>query len=152
MRRLTLGGVPLHPALVHVPITLWLSVPVLDGAYLLAQSADCWRLGWWVALIGVLAALPAMLAGALDAVASRAVLEAEATVWRHAGLMAASWTCFVIASLLSRPDGPSRVPVLAAIALHVLGLVALLAGAHAGGRLAYVHRLPRDSVAPPARQ
>jgi uncharacterized membrane protein len=148
MRRLTLGGVPLHPALVHVPITLWLLVPVLDGASLLTQCSECWRLGWWAALVGVIAALPAMLAGALDAAASRAVLEAESTVWRHAGLMSLSWTFFVMASLLSRPDGPPPVPILAVVALHVLGLLALLVGAHAGGQLAYVHRLPRDSVRP----
>jgi uncharacterized membrane protein len=150
MRRLTLGGVPLHPALVHLPIALWLSVPALDAASLLGRCSECWRLGWWAALAGVLAALPAMLAGALDAAASRAVLEAEATVWRHAGLMSLSWTFFAIGSLLSRPDGPPPVPVLAVVALHVLGLLALLIGAHAGGRLAYVHRLPRDSAGPPS--
>ena len=146
MRRLTLGGVPLHPALVHVPVTLWLFVPALDAAYLLARSPDCWRLGWWASVIGALVALPAMLAGALDAVASRGVAEAETTVWRHAGLMSVSWTLFAVASLLSRPDGSWRAPLALVVALHVLGLLALLVGAHAGGRLAYVHRLPATST------
>jgi uncharacterized membrane protein len=150
MRRLTLGGVPLHPALVHVPVTLWLLVPALDAGYLLTRSPDWWRLGWWASVIGALVALPAMLAGALDAVASRSVAEAEATVWRHAGLMSVSWTLFAVASLLSRPDGsPPRAPLALIVTLHVLGLLALLVGAHAGGRLAYVHRLPASGGAPP---
>jgi len=77
-RRLALGGMPLHPALVHVPITPWL------------------------------AALPGMLAGAPDAFASRDLVEAEGTVWRHAGLMAASWRLFAMASLLAAAENPQR--------------------------------------------
>jgi uncharacterized membrane protein len=145
MRRLTLAGVPLHPALVHVPITLWLFVPALDGVYLYTQRSGYWLIGWWCAVVGVLVALPAMLAGALDAFVSRGLVEAEVTVWRHAGLMSVSWTFFAVASLLSRPDGPPRAPVLVLVALHLLGFIAVLVGAHAGGQLAYVYRLPASS-------
>lgn len=141
MRRLTLGGVPLHPALVHVPITLWLAAPVMDAAGLLAHEPGYWRLGWWCSVAGVLAALPAMLAGTLDALAARRLVEAEATVWRHAGLMSVSWTLYAMASLLSAPGNPPRAPVIV-VALHALGALALIVGAHAGGRLAYVYRLP----------
>jgi len=30
MRRVTLSGVPVHPALVHFPVAFWILVPLLD--------------------------------------------------------------------------------------------------------------------------
>ena len=56
MRRLSLGGVPLHPALVHFPVVFWVMAPLLDLGYLLGLGNSYWRLGWWAALTGVIAA------------------------------------------------------------------------------------------------
>ena len=73
MRRLTLDGVPVHPALVHFPVAFWALVPVLDVAAWLERAAEYWRLDWYFALAGVISALPAMVAGGLDAWVCRKV-------------------------------------------------------------------------------
>ena len=146
MRRLTLGGVPLHPGLVHVPITLWLAAPALDAASMLAHEPDYWRLGWWCSVAGLLAAVPAMLAGALDAFASRRFAQAQDTVWRHAGLMSVAWTLFAVASVLAGPLNPPQASMVV-VACHVLGALAVVVGAHAGGRLAHVYHLPAGEEA-----
>jgi len=141
MRRLTLGGVPLHPALVHFPVTFWLLVPLLDIGYRLGLGEQYWRLGWNLALAGLVFALPAVVAGTMDALASRKVEAAQADVWRHASMMLLAWTLYALAVLLSSPGDPTQafVPV---CLMHFGGAILLAIGAHAGGRLAHVHHLP----------
>ena len=141
MRRLTLGGVPVHPALVHFPVTFWLLVPLMDLGYWLGGGLQYWRLGWFLALAGIVSALPAAVAGALDALACRAVAAAEDTLWRHAGLMLLALTLFGLASLFCSPDDPGQAHLMGC-AMHVGGALTLIVGAHAGGRLAHVHHLP----------
>jgi uncharacterized membrane protein len=87
MRRVTLCGVPVHPALVHFPVAFWILVPLLNVGNGLDREGPYWRLGWFFAFAGVISALPAIVAGALDAWACRNVAAAENTLWRHAGLM-----------------------------------------------------------------
>jgi uncharacterized membrane protein len=147
MRRLTLGGVPLHPALVHFPLTFWVLVPMLDAGSWLDRAGPCWRLGWWFALAGVISALPAVLLGALDAWACRQVAAAQDTLWRHAGLMLLAWTLFTLACLFCSPDDPHQAQFVGR-ALHGIGALVLLIGAHAGGRLAHVYHLPAACDAP----
>jgi uncharacterized membrane protein len=141
MRRLTLGGVPLHPALVHFPVTFWVLVPVLDLGYRLDWGAQLWRLGWILALAGVVSALPAVAAGTLDALACRGVDAVQNLVWTHATLMLLSWTLFALASLFCSPGDPNQANVAGSL-LHFAGAASLIAGAHMGGRLAHVHHLP----------
>jgi len=141
MRRLTLGGVPLHPALVHFPVTLWVLAPLLDLSYLLGWGAQFWRLGWILAFAGAVSALPAVAAGALDALACREVETVQALIWTHASLVLSSWTFFALACLFCSPNAPEQAR-LAGCLLHLAGAVSLVFGAHAGGRLAHVHHLP----------
>ena len=141
MRRLTLGGVPLHPALVHFPVVFWVLAPLMDLAYWLGWGGSYWRLGWLLSVAGQISAVPAMVAGALDAWACRGFTAAEGTVWLHAGLMGLAWTLFGSAVLFSSPDDASRAALFGTL-MHVLGTLTLIVGAHAGGRLAHVHHLP----------
>jgi len=145
--RLTLGGVPLHPALVHFPVAFWFMAPVMDLAHWLRLVPGAWNYGWWFALGGVIAALPAIAAGALDALASRHVKSAEDSLWRHAGIMATCWTVFGLAVLLSPRAAPAPMVAAVVTAAHTLGALLLAVGAHAGGRLAYIHRLPPGTAA-----
>ena len=141
MQRLTLGGVPMHPALVHFPVTLWILVPALDAGHWLDRAGPYWRLGWYFAAAGVISALPAMVAGALDAWWCRNAVTAERTLWRHAGLMLVAWTSFALACLFCSPSDPQQ-GHFAGLVMHGIGSLALIVGAHAGGRLAHLHHLP----------
>jgi len=60
MRRVTLSGVPVHPALVHFPVVFWILVPLLDLGNGLDREDPYWRLGWFFAFAGVISALPAI--------------------------------------------------------------------------------------------
>ena len=46
-------GVPMHPLLVHFPITLWLAAPALDLAALTAGPEPWWTLAVWTTFLGV---------------------------------------------------------------------------------------------------
>ena len=141
MRRMTLSGVPVHPALVHFPVVFWILVPLLDLGNGLDREGPYWRLGWFFAFAGVISALPAIVAGALDAWACRNVAAAENTLWRHAGLMLSAWTLFALACLLCSPSDPDQAHFIGGL-MHGAGALTLIVGAHAGGRLAHVHHLP----------
>jgi uncharacterized membrane protein len=141
MRRLTFGGVPIHPALVHFPVVFWVLAPMLDAGYWLDPSGPYWRLGWFCSFAGVVSALPAVVAGAVDAWSCRHIATAEGTLWRHAGLVLVAWTFFVLACLFCSPDDPHRAHVIGCL-MHGVGALTLLVGAHAGGQLAHVHHLP----------
>jgi hypothetical protein len=108
MRRVTLSGVPVHPDLVHFPVVFWILVPLLDLGNGLDREGPYWRLGWFFAFAGVISALPAIVAGALDAWPCRNVAAAENTLWRHAGLMLSAWTLFALACLLCSPSDPDQ--------------------------------------------
>ena len=141
MRRVTLSGVPVHPALVHFPVVFWILVPLLDQGNGLDREGPYWRLGWFFAFAGVISALPAIVAGALDAWACRNVAAAENTLWRHAGLMLSAWTLFALACLRCSPSDPDQAHFIGDL-MHGAGALTLIVGAHAGGRLAHVHHLP----------
>ena len=141
MRRMTLSGVPVHPALVHFPVVFWILVPLLDLGNGLDREGPYWRLGWFFAFAGVISALPAIVAGALDAWACRNVAAAENTLWRHAGLMLSAWTLFALACLRCSPSDPDQAHFIGGL-MHGAGALTLIVGAHAGGRLAHVHHLP----------
>jgi len=97
--------------------------------------------GWFFAFAGIISALPAIVAGALDAWACRNVAAAENTLWRHAGLMLSAWTLFALGCLLCSPSDPHQAHVIGGV-MHGVGALTLIVGAHAGGRLAHVHHLP----------
>jgi uncharacterized membrane protein len=77
----------------------------------------------------------------LDAWACRHVAAAQDTLWRQSGLMLLAWTLSVLACLFCSPDDPHQAQF-AGSALHGIGAVVLVIGAHAGGRLAHVYHWP----------
>ncbi len=59
-------GVPIHPLLVHFPITLWLAALALDVAALNAGPEPWWTLALWATLLGVLIGAVAIATGLLE--------------------------------------------------------------------------------------
>jgi len=62
--RARFAGHPLHPALVHFPIALWMAAVLWDlvGWW---QSSDplWWQMSYWCLALGLAAALPAIATG-----------------------------------------------------------------------------------------
>lgn len=124
-------GHPLHPLLVHFPIAFWTLGFAADCAALAGWSAGNALSGLMLAL-GIVTAVPAMIAGLVDMVPLRGQTQRLATI--HMALMGTAWLVFVVA-LIARTGYPG----LTAIALNAAGMLLLFGGGWAGGRLVYTH-------------
>lgn len=131
-------GHPVHPMLVHFPIVLWTIATVAyvtiaagagEPAMLVAKLANA---------AGLIVAILAMLAGALELRAIDKQSEAmQVAVW-HMMIMATSWTCFVLAFVLSVSTTLSHSTAeFGAAAGAVAGFVLMGVGGWFGGRLVY---------------
>jgi uncharacterized membrane protein len=140
------GSVPLHPALVHIPLGLAAVIPLVAFAVTLAQ----WRRGLsrraWGLVVGMQAVL---LAGGIAAQRSGGAEEdrvepvvGEAAVERHEeaaeGFLVGAGVALALAGLvLVLPPRAVRYGALAAsLATVAVGGLAVRVG-HAGGRLVY---------------
>lgn len=130
---------PVHPMLVHAPITCWALTPVCDAAAVTLHSDFMWQAGALLAAIGVAAGMLAATAGALDY--ERAQKAAPKTVLIHASLMGVALV-LATAGLFGRLDlayHALRPPPLWAILASAAALVAMAVGAGFGGELVYGH-------------
>lgn len=147
--------VPLHPAIVHVPVALAVVVPLVAAGVLLAV----WR-GWldrraWAIVValqlaGFAGALLALRTGLGEG--ERFEKIAEAAIERHeeaaeAFTVAAGVTLALAAgALVFRPARALRMLAAATVAAGVTaGALAVRAG-HAGGELVFVHHLGGDGA------
>jgi uncharacterized membrane protein len=134
MRRIRVAGHPLHPALVHLPLGLLVAVPILQlvGRF---GPAPIWGEGARAALeLGLLASVPAALAGVLDLFSMRAGDKAMMVAILHLSAMVAAVGCYALAWWVwDRPH--------TAFGLAVAGAALLVAGGYAGGKLVYTHNV-----------
>ncbi len=132
---------PLHPALVHFPVSCWSLATLADfGSLWFGESAWKWSAG--LLAVGCTVALPAMAAGLMEL--SR-IPDGQALrdVYLHMGLMLTALV-FYSASLLVRlkhlqPLAPGILPLL----LDLVGFITLAIGGWLGGRLVYGHGIGR---------
>lgn len=138
MSGLRLGGVPLHPALVHFPVAAWTAGLLADGGFLVTGQPLFWGVAYWALAAGVLFGLLAMGAGFTDFLLLGRTHPALGAVQTHMLIMGSAWSIFVLDLLLRTREPPSAMPWwLASITL--LGFVLLAVGSHLGGRLVYYH-------------
>ncbi len=138
MTGLRLGGVPLHPALVHFPVAAWTVALLADAGFLVAGQAVFWSVAYWALAAGALLGLLAMGAGFTDFLLLDRANPALDKVQTHMLLMGGAWSVFVLALVLRTRQAPPDMPWwLASITL--LGFLLLTVGGHLGGRLVYHH-------------
>ena len=135
MRGIRIGGVPLHPLLVHFPVAAWTVLPFLDAVRYLGMSADP-AFARAIALFGVVAGLLAMIAGSIDLIALRHP-DHQRLALRHMMFVGSAWALALFAAILRNPAWPARWPVVTT--LDVLVLILLAIGGHLGARLVHVH-------------
>ena len=137
---------PLHPALVHFPIACWSLATAADLASL-AWGEPAWHLAGVLLVAGIGFAIPAMLAGFLELAKVAVDHPAIRDLNRHMIAVMSALSCYA-ASLFLRLQGARLTePGVPAIALSVLGFVALGVAGWLGGKLVYGHRL---GVTPPS--
>lgn len=130
-----LFGHPIHPMLVHFPLTLW-SIGSVSDCLALLGFQELWRMGSLAIGGGLIAGLPAIIAGLIDYVALKERVLALANT--HMMLMGLAWLAY-LAAIVTRSEGlaltsaPDPVPVAASLA----GFALLAVGAWFGGQMVY---------------
>ncbi len=144
-----MSNLPLHPALVHLPLGLSFVLPLLALGLTIAALRGRWSPGAWSMLVGLLlltvgGGLAAMATGeqeeeVVERVVSESVIEqheerAEAFVWTSGAVLV-----LALVPLVLKKEGPRRV-LAAGVTVGTLAMAVLGAWTgHAGGALVYSH-------------
>ena len=130
---------PLHPALVHIPVALWIGSLVADllGLVGIANDVVMAHFAFYALLIGLLIALLAIPTGIADWYGVRKENPAWTIGLIHMGLNWIASLAFAVSlGLRTELDTPvSTVPML----LSLLGVVILSVSAYLGGRMTYAY-------------
>ena len=133
-----LGGHPIHPFLVPLPIGAFVLTVAADAAYALTQDRFFARAATALTAVGIGSGLLAASAGAADFLGRERIRDHPAA-WLHAagnvGAVALS-----LAGLAMRLREPEKVPPAAMAASAAVGGLLLVTG-WLGGELAYRHRV-----------
>lgn len=127
-------GHPLHPALTDVPIGSWLAATALD---IVGQRRGADTLIG----LGVVAAAPTMMTGAVDWLSTNG--KARRIGFVHMALNCVAMMAHVL-SLAARAAGQQRLGV----ALSTAGLGIVLSSAYLGGELVFKHGTGVDTAQP----
>lgn len=146
MIRARIAGHPLHPALVHFPIGLWLAAVLWDvvGGW---RPADplWWQMSYWCLALGLAAALPAIATGFVEFLALRPDEPAIGTATAHMMAMALAAALFGASWVLRAKTGAEMAPTAWALSLSFVGAAVLAVGGWLGGTLVYRHGLGREN-------
>jgi uncharacterized membrane protein len=143
--RARIGGHPLHPALVHFPIGLWLAAVLWDLVGWWRSTEALWsQMSYGCLALGLAAALPAIATGLLEFFSMRSDHPAIDTATAHmmamagaAALFGASWVVRAKTGIATAPDG-------VALSLTFVGAAVLAVGGWLGGTLVYRHGVGRE--------
>ena len=124
---------PLHPALAHFPVALWIAASAADLVALRTGDLTWWQVSRYAAAGGTLMGALTLLAGLLELWLRTIPREAVRWLGVHATLMVCALLCFMV-SLSWRAHAP---PPLSAVWLSVLGCTCVAVGGFCGGMLVY---------------
>ena len=130
-------GHPIHPAIVHFPIALFLSATIADLAWLAGLTTDT-HLAAVLMAGGLAGGLLAMGAGMADLVRLDQKLVPHAM--RHVAAVGLAWLGYGIALYLRKDSlmaSTTTAPSAAAIAASIVSAPMLALGGWLGGRLVY---------------
>ncbi len=135
--RLRLFGLPLHPLLVHVPIGMWLVVPLLDITALIAGPEPWWRIALVATTVGVIIGAMALATGLLEYLEPSLVGIDMRLAARHGVRTTLAW-CSFAAKLIVAAILPFGIPAMAlCLLLDLLGCVLLAQGVYFGTKQVY---------------
>lgn len=132
---------PMHPMLVMFPTALFPLLLVLDGLHLAFGDAAFWTVGFWVALLGVLTTLAAIVPGTVDMAAIPDGTKAHRTGLYHAVVGTGVLLAYAAAVWLRWPAGSAPEGVVPAVVLDAAGVLLVGAQGWLGGELVYRHHV-----------
>lgn len=138
-------GHPLHAVLSDFPLALLMSSLLWDliGFW---RTETIWpAMAFWSIVLGLIAAMFAGFAGAIDYAALGANHRADGTAVRHMMLMLSALVPFVIVVLIRRgADTPNSQTQIISLVLESIGVALLSAGGWFGGHLVFHYGVGRD--------
>jgi uncharacterized membrane protein len=130
-------GVPMHPILVHFPITLWLAVPVLDVAALYVGPDPWWALALGATMLGILIGAAAIVTGLLEYLEPSVVGIDLRLAARQGVRTSLAWCTFTAKIFVAAftPSTPGWITL--CLALDLIGCGLLVQGVFFGTRQVY---------------
>jgi len=135
MIRARIAGHPLHPALVHFPLALWVVAILWDLVGWWQTDPLWWRMGYWCLALGLAASLPALITGLLDYLALPADEPGLNAATAHMMVMMSATAAFGASWVMRAQAGSAFAPSAWAFALALGGWL--------GGTLVYHHGIGR---------
>ncbi len=136
--RMTFRGHPIHPMLVHFPISYFLGVVATDAAYWWTGEAFWASVSFWLLAAGVAMGTLAALAGTLDFLLVREIRQ-HVSSWSHF-LVAVMMLSMATANWWMRIGDHGGLWPWGAL-LSVATALAVSAAGVLGGKLVYDHRI-----------
>lgn len=141
--KFAIGGHPLHPMLVAVPIGLFAWALVSDIVFLASDTNQMWYdIAFWSGIAAIVTALAAALPGFGDYITMARKSDASQLAIVHMALNLGVVALYFVAMLLMLDNGAidgGRLGLV--IALHAVGVVALLVSGWIGGEMVFRHHL-----------
>lgn len=133
--RMSLGGHPIHPMLIHFPVAALMGLVATDLAYLMSDDFFWARASLWLAGVGAFGGWISGFVGLIDLI-SVARIRRLITAWCHA-VLAVMLLSLASLNWLLRVDNPEA--QIWPWGMYVSGLTALLIAvtSNLGGKLVY---------------
>jgi len=141
-----IAGHPLHPALVHFPIGLWLAAVLWDVVGLWRAEPLWAEMSYWCLALGLVAALPVIATGMIEFFALRSDHPAINTATAHMMAMAGAAALFGTSWVLRAKAGIATAPTSLALSLSLVAAVVLAVGGWLGGTLVYRYGIGRENA------
>lgn len=136
-----LAGHPLHPMLVMFPTALFPLLLLADLLHLWTGDATFWTVGFWLAALGVLTTLAAIVPGTIDMSGIPDGTRAHRTGLWHAILGTATLLAYGAAAWARWPAGSGPDAFGLAVGIDVLGVLLVTAQGFLGAELVYRHHV-----------
>jgi len=142
--RARIAGHPVHPALVHFPVGLWLAAVLWDLVGWWRASEVLWpQMSYWCLALGLSAALPAIATGLVEFFAMNSDDPAIDTATAHMMTMAGAAALFGATWVVRAKTGIATAPTALALGLGFAGAATLAVGGWLGGTLVYRYGVGR---------
>jgi len=138
-------GHPLHAVLSDFPLALLISSLLWDAVGFWHTETAWTAMAFWSIVLGLLAAMLAAFAGAVDYAALPAKHPGMGTAMRHMVVMLAALAPFIVVAVIRRgPAAPSTKVHLISLGLESLGAGLLSLGGWYGGHLVFHYGVGGD--------
>ena len=130
-------GVPLHRLVVHVPITMFMLVPVMDFAALFGGLQPWWSLALGASALGLVVGATAIMTGLIEYLHPSLVGINMRLAARHGIRTSLAWCMFMTKFAIGLLSPLSDRILMLCLMLDLIGCGLLMQGAYFGTKLVY---------------